>query len=288
MEAMLESIPSRSVELLFSDRPENDFATLSETITTWEEKLEKEKFPQSLFLSMIPRSFYQEVVPPQSAHLGFSLAALHHLDHVPQPGADQVDENKLLQQQAHLDLSKFLQLRSQEIVSGGSLVLSFVSQASAGYENYHGPVDACRNAMIEMVQQGKIPVSVAGAFRVPTYNRTLDDVKKVLNENTKTWAVRSLFEDDITHPAIHHLKGHPAPDDEASRKYADVVIDWMMAVCSGYFTKALKLGSQGSYTEDEENALLQDWVSRTKELFIRDHKDEKVVCSFIYVYLQRL
>lgn len=288
MEAVLESIPFRAVELLFSDRPENDFATLSETITTWEEKLEKKRFPQSLFLGMIPRSFYQAVIPPQSAQLGFSLAALHHLDHVPDPGTSQLDENKVLQQQAHSDLSKFLQLRSQEIVSGGSLVLSFVSQASAGYENYHGPVDACRNAMFQMVQQGKIPVSVARAFRVPTYNRTLDDVKKVLNENTGTWAVNSLFEDDITHPAIHDLRNNLATDEEASRKYADTVIDWMMAVCSGYFTKALKLGSQGSYTEVEENALLQDWVSRTKELFIRDHNDEKVVCSFIYVFLQRV
>lgn len=288
MEAILELMPSRSVELLFSDRPENDFATLSETITTWEEKLDKEKFPQLLFPSMIPRSFYQAVIPPQSAHLGFSLAALHHLDHVPNPGNDQLDENKLLQRQAHTDLSKFLQLRSQEIVSGGSLVLSFVSQASAGYENYHGPVDACRNAMIQMVQQGKIPVSVAESFRVPTYNRTLDDVKKVLNENTETWAVHSLFEDDITHPANHDLRSNLTADEEASRQYANVVIDWMMAVCSGYFTKALKLGSQGSYTEVEENALLQDWVSRTKEFFVRDHKDEKVVCSFIYVYLQRV
>ncbi|KAH6949220.1 S-adenosyl-L-methionine-dependent methyltransferase [Fusarium avenaceum] len=288
MEAILESIPFRAVELLFGDRPENDFATLSETITTWEENLEKKRFPQSLFLGMIPRSFYQAVIPPQSAHLGFSLAALHHLDHVPDPGTQQLDENKLLQQQAHSDLSNFLQLRSQEIVSGGSLVLSFVSQSSAGYENYHGPVDACRNAMIQMVQQGKIPVSVAESFRVPTYNRTLDDVKKVLNENTETWAVHGLFEDDITHPAIHDLRSNLTADEEASRQYANVVIDWMMAVCSGYFTKALKLGSQGSYTEVEENALLQDWVSRTKEFFIRDHKDEKVVCSFIYVYLQRV
>ncbi|KAM5344952.1 hypothetical protein ACJ41O_010814 [Fusarium nematophilum] len=288
MQAILESMPARQLELVFSDRPENDFGTLSETITAWADALDKEKFPHSLFLGMIPRSFYRQVIPPRSAYLGFSLAALHHLDHVPQPTDGKADESKLLQQQAHIDLSTFLKLRSQEIVPGGSLVLSFVSQASAGYENYSGPVDACRNAMIQMVQQGEIPVSVAGAFRVPTYNRTLDDVRKVLDETAQTWAVHDLSEADVTHPAIQDLRSASVLGEEASRTYADVIIDWMMAVCSGYFTKALKVGSQGAYTEEEEDALLQDWISRTKELFILDHKDEEVICSFIYARLERL
>ncbi|KAF4417944.1 fusarin C cluster-methyltransferase [Fusarium acutatum] len=288
MEAILKSIPARSLELLFSDRPENDFCTLSKTVTAWADGLVGNQLLHPLFISMIPRSFYQQVIPPKSAHLGFSLAALHHLDHVPQPTEDGQDESRLLQQQAHIDLATFLKLRSQEIVSGGSLILSFVSQASAGYENYSGPVDACRNAMIQMVQQGKISVSVAQAFRVPTYNRTLSDVKKVIDECTQTWKLHDLFEDDVMHPAFHELKIQSNPSQEASHKYAEIVIDWMMAVCSGYFTKALQVGSQGGYTKQEEEGLLQDWVTRTKEIFIRNHKDEEVICSFIYIRLERL
>ncbi|KAF5579764.1 fusarin C cluster-methyltransferase [Fusarium pseudocircinatum] len=287
MEAILKSISARSLELLFSDRPENDFCTLSKTVTAWADGLVGIQLLHPLFISMIPRSFYQQVIPPKSAHLGFSLAALHHLDHVPQPTEDGQDESKLLQQQAHLDLATFLKLRSQEIVTGGSLILSFVSQASAGYENYSGPVDACRNAMIQMVQQGKIPVSVAQAFRVPTYNRTLSDVKRVMDEFTQTWKVHDLFEDDVVHPAFHELKIQANPSQEASHKYAEIVIDWMMAVCSGYFTKALQVGSQRDHTKQEEESLLQDWVTTTKELFIRDHRDEEVICSFIYIRLER-
>jgi hypothetical protein len=139
-----------------------------------------------------------------------------------------------------------------------------------------------------MVQQGTIPVSVAQAFRVPTYNRTLSDVKKVMDEFTQTWKVHDLFEDDVMHPACHELKIQSNASQEASHRYAEIVIDWMMAVCSGYFTKALRLGSQGDYTTQEEESLLQEWVTRTKELFIRDHKDEEVICSFIYIRLERL
>ena len=276
------------MELLFSDRPENDFGTLSTTIVSWADSLDKTEFPHSLFLNMIPRNFYQKVIPPQSAHLGFSLAALHHLDHVPPPTGVQSEDDQQLQKQAHLDLCTFLDLRAQEIVSGGSLVLSFVGQASSGYENYSGPVDACRNAMIQMVQQGTIPVSVAAAFRVPTYNRTLDDVRKALDEMSNVWEVHDLFENDVTHPAIHDLRRKQAQDKDASQDYANVVIDWMMAVCSGYFLKALKVGNQGRYSVEEEKNLLDDWVARTKELFIQNHKDKEVVCSFVYVHLGKL
>ncbi|KAF9776540.1 Methyltransferase fus9 [Fusarium sp. DS 682] len=288
MEAIMKSLPtSPSLELVFSDRPENDFSTLSNTITTWTESLDKIQFPQQLFVSMVPRSFYAQIIPSQSTHLGFSLAALHHLDYVPQSTDGNLDDVTLLQQQAHVDLSNFLRLRAQEIVSGGSLILSFVGKASAGYENYSGPVDACRKAMVQMVQQGVIPISVATAFRVPTYDRTLGDVRKVLGETSTTWRVHDFFEDDVSHPAIHVLRSNSAPGEEASHKYADTVIDWMMAVCSGYFTKALKVGSQGRYTEKEEETLLRDWITKTKELFMRDHKNEEVICSFVYVRLER-
>ncbi|KAF5683755.1 fusarin C cluster-transporter [Fusarium circinatum] len=288
IEAIMRTLPSRSLELVFSDRPENDFGTLSKVVTTWTESLDTIQFPHQLFLSMVPRSFYRQIVPPQSAHLGFSLAALHHLDYVPQSTGHDLHTSALLQQQAHLDLSNFLSLRAQEIVSGGSLVLSFVGKASAGYDNYSGPVDSCRNAMIAMVQQGKIPVSVAEAFMVPTFDRTLDDVRKVLDGTLNTWKVHHLFEEDVSHPAIHELRSHSPPNQEASQRYADIVIYWMMAVCSGYFTKALRVGCQGSYTKDEEDALLQDWITRAKEFFIHHHKDEAVRCSFIYVHVEKI
>ncbi|KAF9765221.1 Methyltransferase fus9 [Fusarium sp. DS 682] len=286
MEVILKSIPTRSLELLFCDRPENDFSTLSKTVTTWAKGLEGAQFPQSLFISMIPRNFYEQVIPSQSAHLGFSLATLHHLDRVPQSTEDAQHESQHRQHQAHIDFSNFLELRSREIVPGGSLVLSFISQASTGYENYSGPVNACRNAMIQMVQQGKIPLSVAQAFRVPTYNRTLADVKDVIEENTQIWKVQDLFEADITHPAFYELR-RTSSSKEASYRYTDTIIDWLMAVCSGYFIKALRLGYQDGYTEEEEEALLHEWVTQTKGLFMRDHKDEELVCSFIYIRLER-
>lgn len=293
LEKILQSTRADRVQLLFSDRPENDFSTLSGTITAWSDALDKAIFPHSIFLGMIPRSFYRDVVQPRSVDLGFSLACLHHLEHVPKSVDDQLpapDEKLLFQAQAHTDMCLFLKLRADEVATGGFLVLSFVSQASSGRENYAGLVDACRNGMIQMVQDGKLPVSVAMNFRIPTYNRTLGDVRKAIDELSGIWAAHEIFEDEVLHPAILEMENQKreGQNDQASRWYADTVVDWLMAVCSGYFLKAISFGPQDAYTEAEADELLKEWVHRTKELFIRDHKDEEVFCSFIYVRLERL
>ncbi|RSL42166.1 hypothetical protein CEP54_015572 [Fusarium duplospermum] len=291
MLTILDSTPPGDIQLIFSDRPENDFNTLSKTVTTWADDLDKTKFPHSIFPAMVPRSFYRQVVPSLFADLGFSLAALHHLDHVPKD-EDGVDHQILLKRQAHLDLLRYLKLRGDEIVPGGSLVLSFVSQSSSGRENYAGLVEACRNAMIDMVKDGTLPGAVAGSFYVPTYNRTLQDVQEVIEEVIPTWLAHEVFEQDCLHPAKKNLElrkkaeGHDG--DEVSRQYADVVVDWLMAVCAGYFLKAVKVGSDNKFTDEDAERFLVDWVKRTKEFFFKDHRDEDVVCSFIFVRLERV
>ncbi|EEU43639.1 uncharacterized protein NECHADRAFT_101086 [Fusarium vanettenii 77-13-4] len=291
MVTILGSTPPGDIQLIFSDRPENDFNTLSTTVTTWAEGLDKAKFSHSIFPAMIPRSFYHQVVPSRSANLGFSLAALHHLDHVPK-GEDGVDHQALLKRQAHLDLLRFLKLRADEIVPGGSLVLSFVSQSSSGRENYAGLVDACRSAMIDMVKDGTLLGAVAGSFYVPTYNRTLQDVQKVIEEMIPTWIAHEVFEQECLHPAKKDLELQKSSDgqnsNDASHRYADIVVDWLMAVCAGYFLKAVKVGSDNTFTHEDAEKFLVDWVKRTKEFFFKDHRDEDVVCSFIFVRLERV
>lgn len=70
----------KEVQLVFSDRPENDFTTLGKTISK-SQLQQASGFP--FFCNMVPRSFYQRISPTASVDLGFSFAALHHLDHVP-------------------------------------------------------------------------------------------------------------------------------------------------------------------------------------------------------------
>ncbi|UKZ74606.1 hypothetical protein TrVFT333_002276 [Trichoderma virens FT-333] len=296
--AIVQSSPlpeDSQVLLVFSDRPENDFVALSSNIAAFETSQDN----QRLFTAMVPKSFYQQIAPSASVNIGFSLACLHHLEHVPPlaAGESPVDASRIsvLRQQSHTDLERFLNHRAAEIMPGGALILSFVAQASTGEENYAGLVDACRRALIEMLQGGTIPMAAATAFEVPTYNRTLRDVEELTTNGVPgKWVVEEIFEKRVVHPAGAELRArHQKSSDNKQHEsdsewYAKTVTDWLMAVVSGYFLKALRVGLGDAYTEQEGNTLLGEWVQRTKNEFLAHHKDEDVNCWFIYIHLKRL
>ncbi|KAM5466701.1 hypothetical protein MauCBS54593_005959 [Microsporum audouinii] len=112
---------------------------------------------------------------------------------------------------------------------GGSLVLSFVSQTSTGEQNYQGPVDACRAALMDIVRESLIPLEVVGEFNVPTYNRTLEDVYESLNEMNGDCMTIGVYEKKALHPAVERLvarnQAHPQCIDSHQVDYADTVID---------------------------------------------------------------
>lgn len=283
------------VSLLFSDRPENDFVALASNIATFEADQHRQ-----LFTAMVPKSFYQQITPSGFVNIGFSLACLHHLEHVPPlaEGESPVDASRIsaLREQSHADLERFLSHRATEIAPGGALVLSFVAQASTGEENYAGLVDACRRALVDMLQAGLVPMAAATSFEVPTYNRTLQDLESLTKNGVPgKWVVKEIFEKRVAHPAGAELRARhqKTPSDEKQREedsvwYAHTVTNWLMAVVSGYFLKALRVGLANTYTEEEGNKLLDEWVQRTKEEFLAHHRDEDINCWFIYVRLERL
>jgi hypothetical protein len=170
------------------------------------------------------------------------------------------------------------------------LVLSFVSTASSGEENYAGLVSAVRLALLDMVRGGIVSGEVAARFEVPTYNRTFEDVQGVLDEVMELWGLEMMFEKRIEHPAsvmVRDMEGLAEEEAERnSRRYAAVVVDWFMAVVSGYFVKALRL----VHGEDlgREERLVQDWANRTIVHFLGKGKCEPVACWFIYVKLRRV
>lgn len=290
MKIRLSGDDAETVEghFIFSDRSGNDFNTLVQTI----ERAEFLKKP-TIFTSMVAKSFYERVVPKDSVDVGFSLATLHHLQQSPAFVSTQNDADRSLElnrQQAHRDLVRFLTLRSQELRRGGSLIVSFVSRSSTGALNYPNLIDSCRQAIVQMVVEKRISPEVAGAFSVPTYDRTFEDVQKSLAEVKHLWQTDEMFEAEITHPAydqLQKLRASGADPETASQSYADTVVDWMMAVIAGYFTKALQTAAP-QLDGDARRTLLTEWSNRTKDVFLQQHRDSKVSCWFIFVKLQRL
>ncbi|RDA87844.1 hypothetical protein CP532_2964 [Ophiocordyceps camponoti-leonardi (nom. inval.)] len=277
LEAMLPLSRASEATLLLIDRPQNDFNTLANTVSDW---AEARRSP--LFLAMVPRSFYRPVVPARSVDVGFSLSCLHHLDRIPA-------DPDLVPAQAKKDLCLFLRLRASEIVSGGSLVISLVGRSSSGRENHWGVTDACIRALKQMVQDERIPESVAAAFRVPSYERSVDEIRSALDEVSDEWETVDLQEAIVFHPAITELRSHQGRSEEASQKYAAVVTDWLLAVIAGYFLKAVQVGLPGSeYSEAVARELLGEWSRRTKQLFLEHHRDESLDCCYVHILLRRI
>ncbi|KAI7753639.1 hypothetical protein M8C21_010157 [Ambrosia artemisiifolia] len=95
------------------------------------------------FVSPIPSSFYARLFPDESLHLLHSCYSIHWLSHAPKG----VEDNKLniyvsrtsplnvmqaYENQFHTDFTKFLQLRSEEIVHGGCMVLTLRGRKAPG------------------------------------------------------------------------------------------------------------------------------------------------------------
>lgn len=242
---------------------------------------------------MVPGSFYRQILPAQSVHLGFSFTCLQHLEKTPQT----LDENllpvpnalELFQAQSHSDFCTFLRHREKEILPGGCLVLCFPIVGSAKRENLAAPVTALGTAGIEMIQEGVMCKEVAGAFQKPAHDRSMEEVLRSLDAKGDGWIVRDLFEDSVVHPAIEELRTDQkknGPTEEASAKYADALIDWIVAVVASGFLKAIKVGEPGC-TDERAEEIFAEWVRRAKRVCLRDHRDQEAFLSFVYIWLQR-
>lgn len=288
LETITQSLPSSQLQIVLNDRAGNDFNTLSATITDWTSRI-----PRPLFVSMAPGSFYTQVVHAGAVDLGFCLTSLQHLERTPRTA----DENlrplpnapELISAQSHSDFCTFLRHRETETVPGGSLVLCFPVVSSSGRENLAGPTASLFTATMEMIMEGRLAKEVVANFQRPTHDRTMDEVRRSLDASGKTWAVHECFEDSVLHPAIEELRKDTAangPSEAASVKYADAVIEWLVAVVGGFFLKGVRLVDPGC-SDEQAGAVLSEWTARIKAVFLRDHRDEEVFLSFVYIWLQR-
>lgn len=290
MQTIMKCISGEKPQLLFNDRPQNDFNTLSTTIAEWVHTIK-----DTPYIGFIPGSFYNSLLPANSVDLAFCLTCLQHLNGVPVTHDENLkrlpDADARLQSQAHDDLLLFLQHRAVEMKPESSLILCFPS-TSSGHQNLSGIIASCYGAIKELAEDGRISRKVVAAFQGPVYDRTMDDVLKSLVEVNELWSTREILEDWVSHPAIEELKRakevHGGEDLVASEKYADTVIEWFMAVLGGFFYKALRVGDGETYTEENANALYKAFFTRVKELFLQNHRDELVSMSFIFVWLQRI
>ncbi|NEO79047.1 hypothetical protein [Moorena sp. SIO4G3] len=131
------------VEVIFNDLPSNDFNALGKNATLLMQG------DQNIVVSMVPRSFYEPVCPPNSLDFGFSSTAMHWLSKLPKHLSNHIDVNvsapvedkAIFQAQSQIDWSTILLARAKELKSGGQIVTVNLSVDEQGRYVGHNLVD---------------------------------------------------------------------------------------------------------------------------------------------------
>ncbi|CAI8610116.1 unnamed protein product [Vicia faba] len=201
---------SPEYKVFMNDRSENDFNSIFMSLDTFKETLDHEMKTQigPCYFFGVPGSFYGRIFPDKSLHFIHSSSSVHWLSKVP----DGVDNNKgniylsstspsnvlkAYYKQFQRDFSLFLECRAQELVEGGSMILTVIGRKNDDPSIQESCCIWGLMAIVlnDMVLQGIIDEEKLDTFNIPTYYPSPSEVNiEVLKEGSFAINKREIFE----------------------------------------------------------------------------------------------
>ncbi|ESQ44656.1 hypothetical protein EUTSA_v10003363mg, partial [Eutrema salsugineum] len=175
------------IDYCLNDLPENDFNTTFKLFSS----LNKEG-KGNCFLSGVPGSFYSRLFPTKSLHFLHSSYSLHWLSKVPQ-GLEYNKKNIYIRSGCSLNVCKsymkqfqndfflFLRLRSEEMLSNGRMVLTFLGKQDLDPLNSDGHYicSLLSDALVDLVSELRIyQESDLDSFNLPLYKPNEGEVRE--------------------------------------------------------------------------------------------------------------
>ncbi|WOH14522.1 hypothetical protein DCAR_0934041 [Daucus carota subsp. sativus] len=217
------------IELFLNDLPDNDFNTTFQMVPQIFSELENGEGIKygNFFVFGVPGSFYRRLFPSKSMHLVHSSCSLHWLSQVPEklgnnkgniyisktspPGVSEA-----YAEQYRTDFSKFLRLRSEEVVPGGRMVLTLAARSISDptSKEFCCKWELLAKALQDMSDEGLVQNEDIDSFNLPFYTPCAEEVKDIVqyegsfsldrfeshelvwkdNENIFTKSVRAVME----------------------------------------------------------------------------------------------
>lgn len=235
---------------------------------------------------MVPKSYFQQVLPDAFVDAGFSFTTLHWLRHAPSKGA----ENAIALEKttsAHKDLLAFLCARHAEIRPNGTLTLCIPGQGPIG-------IDATQSCLDATVRQLSSTYNIDPTFvaRMPLYLRSMDEVlagiSAASDSSSGAWEVLESATVPIEHPACPRpsttMTGGTGVD--VFEEYASAMTGFAMAAVSSLLLQEVRAGMGGRYPGDVE--FLGKFRSAFKSEFLQVYCKDKVGFTYLYLCLRRL
>ncbi|GJT95583.1 benzoate carboxyl methyltransferase [Tanacetum coccineum] len=193
------------IQVCLNDLFGNDFNNLFKMLPDFYEKVKKKgENVGSCFVSAVPGSFYDRLFPDQSLHLVYSTYSVHWLSQVPE-GLENNTLNVYMAKtsppnviQAYgkqfiTDFTEFLQLRSEELVRGGRMVLTLVgrSEVDPTSDDGCGHLELLAQSLHDLVKEGRVQESDIYSFNIPIYYPCEEEVRNVI-ESQGSFSLDSL------------------------------------------------------------------------------------------------
>ena len=173
---------SRPICIFHVDQPSNDFNSLFQALTSDPGRYELNQ--ANVFPCAIGRSFYEQVLPSESVHLGWSSNAAMWLSRIPALIPDHFwsarstgTARAAFERQAAEDWETFLSLRAREMRPGARLVVVLPTPphdlASSGIADL---MESANAVLEEMVEEGVITAGERAAMVVGAHPRKKHEV----------------------------------------------------------------------------------------------------------------
>jgi hypothetical protein len=168
--------PNRPIVVFHVDQPSNDFNSLFEVLSSDPDRYALDD--TNVFPCAIGRSFYEQVLPPDSVHLGWCSYAAVWLSRVPSlipghffPASSTGVARAAFERQGAEDWEAFLSLRASEMQPGARLVVVLPGISESGLSGFAELMDHANAALAEMVDEGAITAQERARMVLGSYPR---------------------------------------------------------------------------------------------------------------------
>jgi hypothetical protein len=187
-------LPSRPIEIVYTDLPRNDFSQLFRTIHNQTDVKSYYGELDEIYPFASGTSFHQKIFPQLSLNLAFSATASHYISKVPCNISDHVHmvgakgaERAAYDAVGRAEWDNLLSLRARELVPGGRLVfLNFGIDAQGRYLGHTGGVsmfDTYDRLWKELAREGVITAAEYANTNFPQVYRTAAEFVAPLEDN---------------------------------------------------------------------------------------------------------
>ena len=180
--------PGRPIVVHHVDVPANDFNTLFQVLDSDPDRYSLGQ--PNVFPSAIGRSFYEQVLPSGSVHLGWCSYAAVWLSRIPAliPGHFVAIHSTgpvraAFEQQGARDWEAFVSLRAGELRPGGRLVVVLPAVGDDGSTGFEKLFDYANAVLAEMVDQGAITAGERAHMVLGAYPRRKRDLLAPFERN---------------------------------------------------------------------------------------------------------